>query len=417
MVFAVTGRTNGRLPPDGVVMSPDQLATLRDQTPCDELVEQRMRWATWSVATFLALAFGGAVLGLVDDRLLLRRAPRFESLLRERPSGLPGDVWDRPVVPVSDIGVQLPVVESSDVEAFVVWSLATVVGLAIIGGLADMFDALGSMNLVGLVVALMLALGARVVAGSQLASVDSGNRSQADRLRRAVPVMLAADWAGRVRPAFGAMGVEEHALVRAGVARDRVVRDLGVLCGVAVLAHLGVTGLLFLGAVVFGGHDGGWPPHALVSVLVASAMVVAGLVVGAARFRQLPCTIDRSTFDAARRALGERPTDLLVLVGLSIAMPLVHGVLVVVLVASLASPVAVVPILFWVSAALAVRVLVPVPEGFVGTDVVLLIGLCFTGVAPAAAAVAVLLWRVLMVWLPLGPGYAMTRSLVRRGVL
>jgi uncharacterized membrane protein YbhN (UPF0104 family) len=326
-------------------------------------------------------------------------------------------VWDRPVVPVTDIGVQLPVVESSDVEGFVVWSLATVVGLAVVGGVDNMLDAMSSLKVLYLVVALILAVGARAVAGAQLASVDAGARSPADRFRRAVLVMVAADWAGRVRPAFGAVGVEEHALVRAGVARDRVVRDLGLACVVAVLAHVVLLVVLFVGALVIGGGDGSWPPHVLVVVLVVLAMVVAGLVVGVARFRQLPCAIDRSTFDAARRGFEEAPVELLALAGLGFALPLVHGVLVTVLVASLGSSVALVPILFWVSAALVVRVVAPVPEGLLGTDLVLLTGLCLSGVAPAEAAVAVLLWRMVMVWLPLVPGYAMTRNLVRRGVL
>lgn len=417
VVFAVTGRTNGRLPPDGVVMPPDELARLRAQTPCNELVEQRMRWATWSFAGFLMLAFGGAILGLVDDRLSLRRAPRFESLLRERTSDLPGEVWDRPVVPESDIGVTLPDVEGSDVEALVVWSVVTVVGLAFVAGVGATLDPLGSVNVLGLLVVLVLAAGARLVAGAQLAVIDSGARAWPDRLRRALPVMVAADWAGRIRPAFGAIGIEEHALVRSGTARHRASLAVGVSCLVALVVHFVFAGVLFVAWVLAGERGGGWPRFPLVLVLVLLALVVAGLLVAVPRFRQLPCTLDRSTLDALRVRVQDAPTQVLILAGLSLALLVLHGLVVLVLLASLGSTVPAVAALFWVTMALVLRAWAPVPEGLVAADLLLVIGLCTAGVAPAIAVVAVLLWRVAMVWLPMVPGVIVTRRLVPRGVL
>ena len=81
------------------------------------------------------------------------------------------------------------------------------------------------------------AAAARLVAGTQLALVDTGARLLADRWRRAIPVAAGERSAGRIRPAFGAIRVEGHSLVRAGVDRTRALLDLGVACLLAVLAH------------------------------------------------------------------------------------------------------------------------------------------------------------------------------------
>jgi uncharacterized membrane protein YbhN (UPF0104 family) len=66
---------------------------------------------------------------------------------------------------------------------------------------------------------------------------------------------------------------------------------------------------------------------------------------------------------------------------------------------------------------LAFRAFAPVPEGLVAADVMLVLGFSVAGIAPVVAVAAVLLWRVLMVWLPLLPGYFVSKSLLARGTL
>ena len=180
--YSVTGRGNTRVAPS-VNSAGADAAALRAQPTCSERVDTRLRQATWSIAVFIVLAGLGAVLGLVDDRLRLRGAPRFEQLLRERPAGAPGAVWDRPVVPVEDIGSTLPDIESTDVESFVVWSVVTLCVLFIVSGVGDALDAMTQANLLPLFAAIVLVVLMRVSGGAQLALIEAGLNQQRDRLR------------------------------------------------------------------------------------------------------------------------------------------------------------------------------------------------------------------------------------------
>ena len=273
-------------------------------------------------------------------------------------------------------------------------------------------------NPAGLVGALLFAVVARVVAGGQLALVDTGARRSVDRWRRAIPVAVACDWAGRIRPDFGAVGVEGHSLVRAGVERARVLLDLGVACTLAALAHLGLLGLLLLATLVVGIGDGSWPKFS-VGPRVDRAGDDGGRAWSCCRPAYASCrarSVVRLSIDSS--SVGAPvPVEVIAAFGLAVVLPLVHGVVLWTLVASLGDHAPLVPMLFWTVFALAFRAFAPVPEGFVATDVVLVIGFSLAGVAPVAAVAAVLLWRALMVWLPMVPGYFVTKSLVRRGTL
>ena len=66
---------------------------------------------------------------------------------------------------------------------------------------------------------------------------------------------------------------------------------------------------------------------------------------------------------------------------------------------------------------MAFRAFAPVPEGLLAADVLLVIGFSLSGVAPVVAVGAILLWRALMVWLPLLPGFVVTKTLVGRETL
>ena len=152
-------------------------------------------------------------------------------------------------------------------------------------------------------------------------------------------------------------------------------------------------------------------------MLILLAMAVAGVVVVSARFRQLPCTLGRPTIDRLFERWRQGPVEVIAAFALAVVLPLVHGAILWTLVASLGGHAPLAPILFWTVFALAFRAFAPVPEGFVAADVVLVLGFSLAGVAPVVAVAAVLLWRVLMVWLPLLPGYFVTKSLLARGTL
>ncbi len=152
-------------------------------------------------------------------------------------------------------------------------------------------------------------------------------------------------------------------------------------------------------------------------MLILLAMAVAGVVVVSARFRQLPCTLGRPTIDRLFERWRQGPVEVIAAFALAAVLPLVHGAILWTLVTSLGDHAPLAPIAFWTVFALVFRAFAPVPEGLVAADIVLLLGFSLAGVAPVVAVAAVLLWRVLMVWLPLLPGYFATKSLLARGSL
>jgi uncharacterized membrane protein YbhN (UPF0104 family) len=415
--YSVTGRSNTRIAPSINAAGDDANAALREQTPCSQRVDDRLRLATWSIAAFIALAGAGAVLGLVDDRLRFRGAPRFEQLLRERPAGAPGAVWDRPVVPVEDIGAQLPDIESSDVEAFVVWSVVTLCVLFIVSGFGNALDALTDARVLPALGALIIVGLVRLGAGAQLALIEAGLHQQREGFVRAVRVMVAADWVGRLRPAFGAIGVQAHTLVRDGVDRERALVDTGVAIAMAVVMHASLLGLFFVATIAVGSSGGSWPPYELLLILIVLAMAVAGVVLFPARLHRLPCMLGRSTWTRIGERWRQSPAEVASQLALAVGLPLLQGLVLVCTLAAVGGDAPVVAILFASLLGVAFGAFAPIPEGFVAADVVIVMVLSLAGVGAVAAVAAVLLWRLLTVWLPLLPGFVMTRTLLRARVL
>jgi hypothetical protein len=416
IAFALTGRTNERVirPPD-----PDAAEAVearRAQTPCNDLVERRLGQGTWALVVFLGLSVTGAVLGLIDDRLRLHDAPRFEELLVERPPDAPGPVWDQPVVPTDDLGKTLPEVESIDVDALVVWSVATVVLLALVSGIRPLLDALGELELIAVFALVVGACAARLVSTAEVVALERSRPDDRGGIARALSVVVAGDWIARVRPAFGTIGLTAHYLIRRGEPSSRALRDTGVAAVVAFVAHGVVLALFGLGTVVTG-VDGSWPPYEFVLVIALFAMVVAGLVMLSPRLRRLPCPLDRATLEVLVDRTRRAPMDLLYLGVPAIVLPLVHGVVVFYAASAFGPAPSLVAVVFAALVALAVGALAPVPEGFVAADAALVLGLSLCGVAPVAAVGATLAWRVVMVWLPMVPGLLMARQLRRDGTV
>ncbi len=412
--FALTGRIN-TLPRSTDVESPEELDRLRAQPSCSDRVDRRVDQATWAGGLFFGLAAVGAALGLIDDRLQLRAAPRFEDLLRERPVDAPGDVWDQPVVPDEDIGKQLPDVEGSDVESVVVWSVVAVCVLLLAGGASAVLREFGGVQPFLLLVAVLGAVAARALASADLMVLERGLLERGATFVRALEVMVACDWAGRVRPAFGSAGVESHALVRRGVDRARVLVDVGLEFAVAAAAHAGLVAVLAFWTLVVGWGDPTFPPYGFVLVLVCIALFVAGVAVAPARFRRLPCELGRTTLRRFAQRWEQAPSDVVWMVALAFALPVVHGVVVVAAVAAFGGDVTFFGMMLVVALALAFGALAPVPDGLVAADAFMVLGLCAVGVDAVVAVAAVLLWRILMTWLPMIPGYVLTRRLIDRG--
>jgi hypothetical protein len=84
LVFGIQSPGNDRVARDG--LDEATFEARRAQATCTERVDDRLRIGFLAGAVFILLAFTGAVVGIVDDRLRYRRAPGFETLLRERPT-------------------------------------------------------------------------------------------------------------------------------------------------------------------------------------------------------------------------------------------------------------------------------------------------------------------------------------------
>jgi uncharacterized membrane protein YbhN (UPF0104 family) len=272
-------------------------------------------------------------------------------------------------------------------------------------------------QLLPLLLVVLLAVVARFVAALDINVLERGLLPKGGTLDRALRIAVACDFAGRVRPAFGSAGVESHALVREGVPRARVLTDVGLAFALGALVHGLLLGLLLPATLVVGSSGGAWPPRALLLVLVVLAFGVAGAVWLPARVRRLPCTLGRATIDRLRERWRQSPVDVAVMVGLAACLPLLHGLVVIASVRALGGSGSAVAILFVVVLGLAFGALAPVPDGLVAADVVFVIGLCLAGVDAVVAVAAVLIWRMAMYWVPIAPGYVMTRRLLDRGTL
>ncbi|MEJ5254190.1 MAG: hypothetical protein WHS89_02455 [Acidimicrobiales bacterium] len=83
LVFALGGERNRRVERDG--LDDPTFERRRTQAPCSQRVEGRLGVGFAAGGLFVVLATCGAVLGLIDDRLQLRRAASFEDVFRDWP--------------------------------------------------------------------------------------------------------------------------------------------------------------------------------------------------------------------------------------------------------------------------------------------------------------------------------------------
>lgn len=85
LLFALGGERNRRVERDG--LDEATYEARRAQEPCSRRVEARVSIGFIAGGAFVVLAGSGAVVGLIDDRLRRRSAPRFEELFRDWSDG------------------------------------------------------------------------------------------------------------------------------------------------------------------------------------------------------------------------------------------------------------------------------------------------------------------------------------------
>lgn len=402
--FAIDG-DNVRLRASDPALT-SELAPRVGQPTCRERTEERLAWAGTTLVAGVVLGLAGAVLGLIDDRLALRRAPRLESLLGSRPDD-PRGRWNRPVVPVDDVGRRLPEVEGRDVARLVVGGAVAVVGLLVVVGVGDGLDALRGVRPLPL-----LALVAVVPVGWALTALerDSAHRVARPWVERAAAA-VATSFVSPVLPEFGASGLDAHHEVELGSPRERAVAEAGTLVAVAVVVHAVLLALATLLVVRGGVPDADLPDRGVAVVAAAILFALAGAVTVPRRWRQLVVRPD-ATAVAVLRSRSSNPAVLVTLVVAAAGLALLPGVALWLATAAMGSGVDVaVALALGLLATAAGVVLGPLPAGVGLVETVLVLGLWRAGMPEAGAVGAVVVLRVVALWLPIAPGALAARRL------
>ncbi|MGC0327836.1 uncharacterized membrane protein YbhN (UPF0104 family) [Streptomyces sp. SAI-170] len=230
---------------------------------------------------------------------------------------------------------------------------------------------------------------------------------------RLVAVQIAASAANHVLPAgVGAGAVNMRFLMRRGVPAARAATALGVKAAasalvrgvlIAVLA-LACPGVLQMPRI---------PPVGL-TVPLAVAVVVALLLRTPLGPR---CRGALAAVRADIRRVHTRPARAAALWGGSLAFALLHAVVLIAVTQAIALPLPPARVALLYLAASSAAALLPTPGGLGSLDAVLAIALTAAGAPTAAAASAVLGYRLLTVWLPLVPGLLVLGVLLRRRAL
>jgi undecaprenyl-diphosphatase len=406
LAFVVANRTSVKVSVDGP-NAPPNAPTLLLQPTCRERVDVQLLRALVAFSAFLVLGLLGAVIGLVDDRWQYHRAPRFETLLRDRPADAPGHIRPPPVVAPDDVGRALPPVESPDVWILVGLSALVIVALSIFAGWRAVSDAIGGAGTAGLVGLGVLEVGLLAIGGAQLWLSQPEPPPEPLTPVEAAEVALGASAATRLLPGLGPLGFDAQALVARGDERGPALRGQQA----RQFAGLAVHVVLLVGLALIGLGDR--PPVTLPAgwwavAAVGGLLVLVGAARGVGRWSRL---VVKPRWSALRDlAVGDRGRGAWLL-GSSFGMTLLHGLtfaLAVGLASSIegglpASATVLKLLLVYVVAAVAGTVS-PTPGGLGAFDATAVLALLLVGLPAGSAVAGVLLYRLATLWLPVVVG-------------
>ena len=372
------------------------------QATCRERVVPQLGRAALALGAALVVGIIGAVVCIIDDYVAYRRAPRFETLLRERPADAPGRYLRAPLaVAPSDVGRRLPPVEARDIAVLAgigVTAFAVLVGVA---GPSAVGDALGGLQwtLVALALASQV-LGVVAASGQELLAGGGP-----PRLAAGVAVQSGA--AQRLVPGLGPLGYDSYALVWRGWARPVALDALRRRQGAGVLGWLVVA--MAFGLVAWGAPRPEISASVGLWVLLAATVVFVLVGLGRAGDRWRRLLVRPATPVAlVRRRPDEAATVHAVRLGgqlaAAVALPLAGIASFALVVAACGGRISFAGAASVALAAMAAAALVPTPGGVGGVEAVVGLGLVLLGVPLASAAAAVVVWRVLTLWLPLAVG-------------
>ncbi|KOU75948.1 membrane protein [Streptomyces sp. MMG1533] len=227
-----------------------------------------------------------------------------------------------------------------------------------------------------------------------------------------VATQFAASAANHVLPAgLGAGAVSLRFLMRCGMTAGRSVTAVVVKAAAGGIARGALIAVLATACPGVLRIPPGWGGWAAVVGTVLGATVLLGI----------------RLWPRCRRALGMVVTDIravhalprraAALWGGSLAFALLHALVLIAVTRAVALPLAPALVALLYLAASCAAALLPTPGGLGSLDAALGLGLAAAGAPPAAAASAVLGYRLLTVWLPLVPGLLVLGILIRRKAL
>lgn len=267
----------------------------------------------------------------------------------------------------------------------------------------------------------------------------AGTVSQLGSIPARVPVLrlfavqMAGTFVNHVLPAgVGGMAVNARFLTRHGVPRAAAVGAIAInmaagavthtalLAAALLLAPSALTGAFAQGGSLTGGLTahlrGGWPPAVAVAAVLV-AVLLARRVAPTLRARLAATTGQGRAQLAVLGRVLRTPTRAAQLWSGSVAVPVLHCLILYAVLRSLGGTVPVLEVSVAYLVASSLSALLPSPGGFGALDVALVAALVAVG-APAAVALAtVLAYRLLTVWMPLLPGACVLAVLLRRKVI
>lgn len=418
--------------PIGVPGAAADAPALRTQEPCSSLVVPPLERSGMFFGVGVALGLAGAVLGLLDDRVRLRRSPRFEALLRPRPPAAPPRALDPVPVPLEDLVPGLPALEPAQVWLLVLGALVGLVGLPVAVGIDAARTALDEVGPFSVGLLASLAVCCRVVAAATRAvgysrpfagagALDASPPAGGSASTPAAPMGLghwlgessAADWAARVRPEMGVGGLDvRHLVVGSGLAHDVAAARVRQQQAVSALVHVAV--LVVVGRIV-GGPDSPTPTSTSFRVLAGAVAVAVliGLARVPRRLRAMAVTPDAAAWRGIL-STGAAGRTMVFVVGVG-AQALLESTMLAVAVAAcggqLDAPTAVFVWLLAVTGGAAG----PLPAGVGVTDALLVVLLWRYGVGPGEAVAATFLVRLAGLWAAMPVGAWSTRRSLRTG--
>ncbi len=235
---------------------------------------------------------------------------------------------------------------------------------------------------------------------------------------RVLATQVAGSFVNHVLPAgVGIAALNLRMLRRCGLTMPRAAGAAGLNVAAGFIVHIvALAGLLLFAHPQMGRLK---PSHLLVVAAGVAAAALTGVLITwtvVARRRGPAAERIQLTLAAGRLAMRQ-PRRAVPLWAGSAAVPALHIVVLTSVLHALHRPAPLLTIAVVYLGATALAAAIPSPGGFGGLDVTLLAALTGVGMTPAAAASAVVGYRLLTVWIPLLPGAATLILILRRRIV